>query len=396
MTNQKAVTFIHTADWHIGNPFSLFDREMRKELKRTLFRTVELIFRYAQKMEIPLILCGGDMVDNGQLCAKEDIFKLFEIIEKYPGIRVVAVTGDNDPLINRNIYSLPDKKKYPGNLYLVEGDEELAYPGWNMNIYASSIREKKGNYNPLHWIEKKNLDKEKINIGLCHGTIKNGTSRGNDFPIENDFAVKQGLDYLALGHRHSFKKINQRTYYPGVPEPLQFNHEGFPLKVKINGPGSIPEVEPVKNVSQYRWSRLEETITGDSFEEFKTKLEMVGEKEIRKLTVTGFLPLEKYKTYKDLLEMNRRRYFDIQDHVVIQPGDLAFIESMDSCMAEVVRRLMELKKPGEPLPGEILNPYVSIERTEVHQLVDELKTNGEKIIDKALLKIYTYLKENGQ
>lgn len=396
MTNKKAVTFIHTADWHIGNPFSPFDREMRKELKRVLFRTVELIFRYAQKMEIPLIICAGDMVENGQLCAKEDIFKLFEIIEKYPGIHVVMAAGDNDPLINRNIYSLLDKKNYPGNLYLVEGDEELTYPGWNMNIYASSIREKNGNYNPLNWIEKKKLDREKINIGLCHGSIKNETLPGNDFPIESDFAFKHGLDYLALGHLHSFKKINERTYYPGVPEPLKFNDEGFPLKVKISGPGSIPEVEPIKNVSQYRWSQVEETITGDSFEEFKTKLEMVGEKEIRKLTVSGFLSLEKYKTYKELLEMNRHRYFDIRDHVVIQPGDLALIESIDSYMAEVVRRLMELKKPGEPLPQEILNPYVSIERTEVHQLVDKLKTNRQEIIDKALLKIYTYLKENGQ
>jgi DNA repair exonuclease SbcCD nuclease subunit len=269
MTDKKAVSFIHTADWHIDNPFSLFDREMRKELKRALFRTVELIFRYAQKMEIPLILCAGDMVENGQLCAKEDILKLFEIIGKYPGIRLVMVTGDNDPLINRNIYSLLDKNNYPGNLYLAEGDEELAYPEWNLNIYAASIREKNGDYNPLNWIKKKNLDKEKINIGLCHGSIKNEIFLKNDFPIESDFAFKHGLDYLALGHRHSFKKINERTYYPGVPEPLQFNDEGFPLKVEIGGPGVIPEVEPIKNVRHYRWNRLEESITGESFEEFQ-------------------------------------------------------------------------------------------------------------------------------
>ncbi|MCP5049868.1 MAG: DNA repair exonuclease [bacterium] len=396
MTKKKVLTFIHTADWHIGYPFSPFDPDKRKELRRAIFRTVELVFRYAQKMEIPLILCAGNIVDNGQLCAKEDIYKCFDIIKKYPATHVVMTAGNHDPLINRNIYSLIDKKAYPENLSLVEEDEELPYPEWNVNIFAASIREKNGDFNPLNWIKGKKFDKDKINIGLCHGSITNETSSGNDFPIQSDFALTHGLDYLALGGWHSFKKINQRIYYPGVPEPLQFDHEGYPLKVEIHGPGGTPVVEPIKNVSQYRWSQSEETITGDSFQEFKAKLERTGEKEIRQLTVSGSLPLDHYKTYHDFLEMNRHRYFDIRDHVVIQPGDQTLPELVDGYMAEVVNRLLDLKKSGKPLPEEFLNPYVSIERTEVHKQADRLKSTPQQIIDKALLKIYTYVKEKGQ
>jgi DNA repair exonuclease SbcCD nuclease subunit len=396
MTKKKTLTFIHTADWHIGYTFSPFNPAKRKELKRAIFRTVELIFRYAQKMKITLILYAGNCLDNGQLCTEEDLNRLFDIFKKYPGIRIIMTTGDHDPLINRNIYSLRDKTDYPENLCLVQGDKKLVIPEWNVNIFAASIREKKGNYNPLNWIKEKKLDKERINIGLCHGSIKDDTSTGNDFPIQSDFALTHGLDYLALGGWHSFKKIDPHTYYPGVPEPLQFNHEGFPLKVTIDGPGTIPVVEPIKNVSQYHWSRIENTISGESFEAFKSKLEKVGEKEIRELTVSGSLPLETYKIYHDLLEMYRHRYFDIRDNVVIEPADRTLQGLAEGFIAEVVNHLLELKKTGEPLPEDILNPYVSVERTEVHKQADRLKTNRHEVIDNALLKIYTYVKEKRQ
>jgi DNA repair exonuclease SbcCD nuclease subunit len=396
MNYQKPFTFLHTADWHIGNPFSRFDKRKRKDLRNAIFRTLEMTFSFAQKKRIPLILCAGDNVDNGQLCEIDDLNRLFSIIKKYPDIRVIMIAGNHDPLVNRSVYSKLEDVNYPDNLHFVKSDEELSYPEWNLKIFASSLREKNGNYNPLDWIKGKGLDKEVINVGLCHGSIKNDAFSDNNFPIESDFALKQGLDYLALGDWHSYKKINDHTYYPGVPEPLQFNDSGFVLEVTIDGPGKIPKVKPFPIDSKYKWIQLEENITDDTFKDFKAKLEDYNDNEIRKLTVNGFLPIETYKAYKEILEMNRKRYFDIRDNVVVQPGDRVLLESVDGYMADVVRRLLELKKLGEPLPEEILNPYAPIDRTEVHRLADELSENREEIIDKALLKIYSYFKEKEQ
>ncbi len=245
----------------------------------------------------------------------------------------------------------------------------------------------------MDWIKDRTLDREKINIGLCHGSIKNEAFPGNSFPIENDFAIKQGLDYLALGDWHSYKQINERTFYPGVPEPLTFDDNGAVLKVTIAGPGKKPTVEPVPIESKFKWKRMEEQVFGDTFNLFKAKLEKTDEKEIRKLTVSGYLPLGIYKSYKELLERNRRHYIEIKDNVIVQPDEQAFLDAADGCMKEIIKRLFELKKSGEPLPDEILNPYVSLERTEVHKHVDELKNNRDVIIDKALLEIFNYLKE---
>jgi len=384
----KSFTFIHTADWHIGNSFSQFDGEMRQKLNRAIFRAVELTFMYAGKKNIPLLLCAGDAVDNGQTCAKEDLLELSRIIGKYPDIRVVMITGNHDPLVAGNIYQRIEKDNYPENFHLVKEDEVIAYPEWNLEIYASSAREKNGKYNPLEWVKQQTRDSGKHRIGLCHGSIENEAFSGDTFPIPPGFAHESGLDYLALGDWHSFKKINPRTYYPGVPEPLQFGDDGYPLEVTLRGPGEIPEVAPITAVRQYRWRQEQIEISAETFEEFKNRLQGGKEKEVCRFDISGHLPIQKYKAYKELLVMNRRPNCPVFDQAAISPTDEELLQSGDGFMAAVMQRLLELKKTGETLPMEV-NPFAPITREKVHDQTEAI--SSREIIDRALLKIYTYL-----
>ncbi len=395
MTPNKTVKFIHTADWHIGNTFSSFKPEMRKELKKAIFTTVRMIFSRAQKNQVPLILCAGDTVDSGQACSKEELLELFGIIEKYPDIRVVMITGNHDPLGVQNVYRRVEKENYPPNLYLVKRDEEIDYPKWNLTIWPASIRAKNGNYNPIEWIKAREIDKTRINIGLCHGSIKNDAFSGNDFPIESDFAQKQGLDYLALGDWHTYKKINERTFYPGVPEPLKFKDDGYPLLVSIDAPGAVPVVKRITDVRTHQWKQIEKKINSKTLNELKTILDNRVDWEIRQITVTGTLPIKEYKSYEELLVKNQNPNTIIRDQVTIYPGDPAFLETLDGFMKTVAQRLMELKETDEPLPEDILNPYVSVERTEVHRQSDELQSSRQEVIDNALKRLYTYHEEKG-
>lgn len=393
MTANSPFTFIHTADWHIGNSFSRFDREMRQKLNRAIFRAVELMFLYARNKNIPLLLCAGDAVDNGQTCSQEDLLNLFRIIQKYPDLQVVMIAGNHDPLVAQSIYKQVEKDSFPENLHLVTEDEVLDYPQWNLTVFASSAREKNGKYNPLNWIKTENMNKAMINVGLCHGSIENDAFSPDTFPIPADFARQHQLDYLALGDWHSFKKINQKTYYPGVPEPLQFGDEGFPLEVTIPAPGQIPCVEPITSVRQFQWRQEQLEIQENSFDEFKNRLHGVKDKEICKFDVSGYLPINTYKVYKELLKINRRSNCEILDNVSIHPEDQELLDTADGFMAAIVQRLLELKKSGESLPIDI-NPYVPITRANIHNQADTL--NNREIIDKALLKIYSYLKEKDQ
>ena len=388
MTEQKSFTFLHTADWHIGNSFAGFPREMRQKLNRAIFRALELTFIYARNKNIPLLLCAGDALDNGQTCAKADLLELFKIIRKYPGLRVVMIAGNHDPLVAGNVYRRVEKDNTPENFHLVSADEVIAYPEWNLEIYASSAREKNGKYNPLEWVKNEPQGSGKLRIGLCHGSIENEAFSGDAFPIPPDFAMQRGLDYLALGDWHSFKKINPRTYYPGVLEPLQFGDDGYPLEVTLRGPGEIPGVEPVTAVRQYRWRREQVEISADTYEEFKNRLQGVKEKEICRFDISGYLPVQQYKAYQELLAMNRRDNCLIFDQAAISPTDQELLDTGDGFMAAVVQRLLELKKTGDPLPLEI-HPFAPITHAKVHEQAEAI--SSREIIDRALLKIYTYL-----
>ncbi len=386
--------FIHTSDWHIGNSFAHFDRETGKKLNRARLTAVETIFVYARKKKIPLILCAGDTMDNGQLAPEKNLLDLLTVIKKYPGITVVMITGNHDPLMANTIYQRVAQENYPPNLHLVkETNKILPFESMNLKIFAASTIEKNGTYNPLNWIESGDIDESKINIGLAHGSIKNEKFAVDCFPIEPGFALEKRLDYLALGDWHSYSKINDRTYYCGTPEPLQFGDNGFPLEVTIEKRGAIPKVEKITGVRQYQWDLPELEISDNRFENFREKLESMGEKEIKKLKLTGFLSPGNYKIYKELLQMNLTRYYEIDDQVSITPDADDLLSIGDGYIKDVVKQLMEIKNSGKPVPEEILDGIIPVDQLSVEQ---STQTTKNEIIDKALLKLYKYYSQGSK
>jgi len=369
--------FIHTSGWHIGSGFAHFDRETGKKLNRARLTAVESIFVYARKKKIPLILCAGDAVDNGQLAPGKNLLDLFVVIKRYPEITVVMITGNHDPLMANTIYRRVKESDYPGNLHLVKGTEIIPFEPLNLKIFAASTTEKNGDYNPLNRIRVEDIDETKINIGLGYGSTRIGP----------DFAEVKKLDYLALGEFHSYTKINDRTFYCGVPEPLDFADDGYPLEVTIEKRGQIPKIEKVSGVQQYRWTQQELEMSDARFEDFRGQLESlaVEEKEIKKLEISGFLSAENYKIYKELLQINRNRYYEIVDHVSLAPtaDDLSGIG--DGYTKELVQRLMNMKESEEPLPEEILNGVIPADQLSMEEL---LKITKNDIINTALLKFY--------
>jgi DNA repair exonuclease SbcCD nuclease subunit len=383
--------FIHTSDWHIGNSFVHFDPETGKKLNRARLTAVESILIYARMKKIFLILCAGDAVDNGQLAPDKNLLDLFAVIKKYPEIKVILIAGNHDPLMANSVYLRVSESNYPPNLHLVRKSEIIPLESLNLTVYAASTLEKNGSQNPLHWINAGHMDAGKINIGLAHGSIKNEKFSGDAFPIEPDFAREKKLDYLALGDWHSYVKINERTYYCGVPEPLQFGDDGCPLQVTIDKPGAVPKIEKIIGVQQYTWTEQHVELTDSRFPGFKEILETTSEKEIKKLTVTGFLTAENYKTYKELLHLNRSRYYRIEDRVSIAPDPDQLIGVGDGHIKAIVQRLLELKDSDAPIPDEILTGVIPADQLSIEPLT---QTTKNEIIDCALMKLYKHFCAN--
>lgn len=80
-----------------------------------------------------------------------------------------------------------------------------------------------------------------VRIGLAHGLIEGLQAQVEEAtnPIAADRVQRAQLDYLALGDRHGFLKVDARTWYSGTPEPDHYRYRdaGFVLLVELDGPG---------------------------------------------------------------------------------------------------------------------------------------------------------------
>src|SRR5262249_54253682 len=100
------------------------------------------------------------------------------------------------------------------------------------------------------------LSTSAIKVGVTHGALAiPGKHQLNDHPIQVDAATRNGLDYLALGHWHSWQIENEnRLVMPGTPEPDGFDHgeSRFVALVEIAAPGSSPQIRKL-DVAGLSW-----------------------------------------------------------------------------------------------------------------------------------------------
>ena len=133
-------------------------------------------------------------------------------------------------------------------------------------LFPCPVREKHSVKNPTLWIPD---IPDGIRIGLAHGTVEGVQTEEPDYPIPRDAAAQKGLDYLALGHWHSFGSFPGpdgavHMAYSGTHEPTKFGERdsGNVLIVEIAEAGAVPFITSVPT-GKLQWeifiSELRET-----------------------------------------------------------------------------------------------------------------------------------------
>jgi DNA repair exonuclease SbcCD nuclease subunit len=109
--------------------------------------------------------------------------------------------------------------------------------------------EKYSTRNPLKWIAAHT--EPAIAIGLAHGTLQGVGADQADYPITKNGAEETGLDYIALGHWHSYLPMPSsdgglRLAYSGTHETTKFGERasGNALLVEIAARGAKPIITP--------------------------------------------------------------------------------------------------------------------------------------------------------
>ncbi len=167
---------------------------------------------------------------------------------------------------------------------------------------------------------------------------------------------------------------------------------GYALEVDIPGKGAEPKVKKINNISQYQWLKESLEINDEKLASFKKSMESSMDRKVTGLSLSGYLSLAKYREYRefrDYLEMvgGPKTTLILNDAVALAPSEAELADIGSGPVRDIISQLLQYKKNEEPLPGDILNNLL---RGDQLHLEDELNIKNEEIIDRALLKLYTY------
>lgn len=205
---------IHTADLHLGSALdSRFPDAITKQRRAEVLSTFGRIIDIARAEGARAILISGDLFDSDRPF-KRDKQYFFSAVRKNPDIEFFYLRGNHDVRESYdeelpNLHTFSDKPTgYELDGVVIVGVELSSS---NCESFYTSL----------------SLDREKTNILMLHGQL---ADRAGDGLIDPKRLRARGIDYVALGHIHSFSLSypdkDTTLAYPGCPEGRGFDECG--------------------------------------------------------------------------------------------------------------------------------------------------------------------------
>lgn len=206
---------IHCGDLHLGSPLSsTLPTDVARQRRNEMLSTFRKIVEYAQENEVKVILLCGDIFDSGTPF-KKDTEYFFSLVRNYPDIDFLYLRGNHDRDFICEDAHLPNLKRF--------SDEWVSYRYGNVTVSGIELTNE--------------------NAALCYGTLPEEAGQTHIVLMHGSLADPLGeqavspaalkgkhIDYLALGHLHSFQSgmLNETLPYAycGIPEGRGFDETG--------------------------------------------------------------------------------------------------------------------------------------------------------------------------
>lgn len=213
---------LHCADLHLDSKMTAnLDKDRARERKGEILHTFEKMIRYAVEQEISVILIAGDLFDTKHISATARNTVLHAITEQ-ADIHFYYLKGNHD---SDNF--LADLEEIPKNLFLFDSNW-TSYTEANGKITINGMEFTGDNAGTAD--VSLVLDAGKFNIVMLHGQESESSGRDKTEIIHLKAFRNKGIDYMALGHVHAYKKemLDARAAYcyPGCLEGRGFDECG--------------------------------------------------------------------------------------------------------------------------------------------------------------------------
>jgi len=225
---------LHTADVHLGARHADLGEQAAAQRERQ-FAAFRASVDLAIAEPVDLVLIAGDLFDSNvqpRRSVERVAAELKRLVEAR--IRTVLVPGTHDVYDRASIYRAHDLPGLAGAagsdlLTLLTPDRgSVRLEPLDLTVHATVFATKRSPRSPLAELAVGG-DPSTWQIGIVHGSIAIPNQTEHDeVVITTEEIAGSGLDYLALGHWHSFSKgkAGRTVYaYSGAPEPVALDQD---------------------------------------------------------------------------------------------------------------------------------------------------------------------------
>ncbi len=251
--------FLHTADWQIGMKAAHVGAAGDK-VRTARIEAIRRIQSLAREKRVDFVLIAGDTFEHDGV-SRAIIDPVLDLLGGFDS-EVYLIPGNHDPWMPGGIWEYA-KQRCRKSVHILNESVPLSIAGGT--LFPCPLAARWSTEDPTKWIE--NRTGEGIRVGLAHGNLAGLPSNGDlNYPIAQDAALRGDLDYLALGHWHSFLPFKTggklRMAYSGTPETTAFGEagSGFVSVVEIDEHGATPQVDQHK-VGALKWCNIEREIS---------------------------------------------------------------------------------------------------------------------------------------
>lgn len=217
----KKIKILQCGDMHFDTPFRELNNKLSIVSKEELLEVLTRIIDICIKNSVDIMVMTGDIFDN--LTVNKGTLAFIKAqLKRIENIKIFISPGNHDPYNTNSFYKIIE---WPSNVHIFKGKMESVYiEELNTVVWGAAFNKPHIKESLLKGVK---INENYINLMVLHGEISQREG-GNDYnPITLNDIGECGVDYLALGHRHTYSGIlrekNTSYAYAGCPQGRGFD-----------------------------------------------------------------------------------------------------------------------------------------------------------------------------
>ncbi len=197
---------LHCSDLHLDSSLKAnLNAEKARTRRRELKDAFSKLAKRAEEIGVGAVMICGDLFDSENILQSTADY-IIDVIDEHSGIDFLYLRGNHDERNKggEDIFEQACAKKQPSNLKLFSRTE-WTYYRYGDTVICGTEGLSEAKYASLE------LNSDDTNIVMLHGEFSTDKKADGDYIINLKKLVGKNIDYLALGHIHSFSCGNIST-----------------------------------------------------------------------------------------------------------------------------------------------------------------------------------------